>query len=79
MTLAEFMAGKPHGTLAELARAARMSYTAVHRALNGKPLKMYEKAKALSDATGGAVTVKELCEPVIAKKRRGRAKSGAAA
>jgi hypothetical protein len=34
----------------------------VHAAVQGQTLKLYEVAKKLSDATGGEVSVAELCE-----------------
>lgn len=46
----------------ELAAASGVSVVTVNHVDNGMRLKNYEKAKALSDATKGAVTPEELCE-----------------
>lgn len=59
MLLAEYVAREGRGTLARLQRATGLAYTTVFRALKRPPT--YETALKLSAATGGAVTVDELC------------------
>jgi hypothetical protein len=48
--------------MAALSRDSGLSYITIFRASRGRPLKTYAAAKALSDATGGRVSVRELCE-----------------
>ena len=66
MTLPEYLDAQErrHGALAELARRADLSYGTVWKLAN-RPnyrLTVYAQAKRLSDATGGLVTIEELCE-----------------
>jgi DNA-binding transcriptional regulator YdaS (Cro superfamily) len=46
----------------ELATISGVSFVTVTHVDSGMRLKSYEKAKALSDATGGKVSTEELCE-----------------
>lgn len=67
------------GEIARLVRAADLSYPTVHAVARGKDyLRSYERARRLSDATNGVVTVTDLCTPdprfYKAKPRRSRAK-----
>lgn len=63
MRLREYVDGKGRGEIARLARECSMSYATVFRVYHGHPLKLYATARKLSDCTGGAVSVAELCEP----------------
>lgn len=63
MTLEEYVKKHGRGTIAKISREAAVSYQTiwllVNRDLN---LKLYDVAKRISDATGGQVSIKELCE-----------------
>ena len=61
MQLAEYVAREGRGTLAKLQRATGLAYTTVFRALKRPPT--YETAQKLSLATGGSVSIDELCTP----------------
>ncbi len=62
MTLNEFVEKKGSPTLQELAETAEVSYTTLKSVRRGMRLKKYDVAKRVSEATGGKVTIKELCE-----------------
>lgn len=68
MTLAEYLEAKgERGEMARLARESKLDYSTVWKiAKRDHRLTEYPKAKALSDATGGLVSVEELCEPAKA-------------
>ena len=55
--------------LTRLGKAARVSRETVRKAANGLAVGTYLRAKRLAAATGGSVTIEELCEPVLAKRR----------
>jgi hypothetical protein len=63
MRLREYLEAAGHGEISRLVRTAGVAGSTIHDVLNGKPIKKYETAKRISDATGGRVTVAELCEP----------------
>jgi hypothetical protein len=48
--------------LTVLARKARVSLMVLQGVERGARMGQYAKAKAVSEATGGKVTIKELCE-----------------
>lgn len=51
----------PRGFLTRIARATGLSYTTVHAVFRrGKRLKRIDKARAISDATAGQVSIGEL-------------------
>ena len=62
MSLDEFFKKPNSPTPQELAEKAGVSYTTIKSARRGMKLKTYTVAKSISDATGGKVTVKDLCE-----------------
>ena len=62
MTLHDWVENQGRGELSRLARETGLAYTTVFGAAQGRRLKSYARAKLLSDATGGAVTIAELCE-----------------
>ncbi len=62
MLLSEYMSRENAPSLAELAEASGVSYTTLKAARRGMKLKLYDVAKKIEEATGGQVTVKELCE-----------------
>lgn len=61
MNLTEYAQQQGHGALARIARRSGVSYTTVRFAAGGNPIKRYEVAKRISDATDGVVTVDDLC------------------
>jgi hypothetical protein len=62
MTLTEHLAAAKRGECARLARVSGLDYTTIWRiAHRGYRLVNYTKARSLSDATGGAVSIAELC------------------
>lgn len=63
MRLREYLDAAGHGEISRLVRAAGVAGSTIHDVLNGKPIKRYETAKRISEATGGKVSVAELCEP----------------
>jgi len=68
MRFTEYVAQSPHGEMKRIEREARVGYQTLIRAKNGIRLNEYDVAKRISDATGGKVSVAELCEapPVVA-------------
>lgn len=73
MTLSEYLeTANKRGEMARLSREARLDYSTVWKiAQRGYRLRDYKKAKALSEATGGQVSIEELCEPVDAAQATG--------
>ena len=63
MTLEDFVKERGHGAIAQLARKAGVSQPTVVKAVRGEPIGRWEVAKRISEATGGAVSIQELCEP----------------
>lgn len=57
---------KGRGEISRIVRETGLAFTTVQRAAtHGKLIEVYDCAKRISDATGGVVSVKELCEPVV--------------
>ncbi len=44
-----------------------VSYQTCHAAVHGKPMVTYAKAETISRATGGVVTVDDLCKPNLSR------------
>jgi len=61
MKLNEYMKKHPKLTTAALAAKAKISRVTVSNVCHGLCLTNYHKAKALSEATGGVVTLDDLC------------------
>lgn len=75
MTLHDYIEAQGAGTISRLMRTTGCAATTLHGVLDGAPIARYELAKRIADATGGAVTVHELCDRdlVLADaKRHGR-------
>jgi len=70
MRLDEWIAQRPAGELSRLQRATRLAYTTVFAIAHGQQTPRYATAKRISDATGGEVTIADLCEPRVGRKRR---------
>lgn len=62
MTLDEFLKKKGSPTARDLAEKSGVSYTTIKSVRKGMKVKLYAIAKAISDATGGKVSVEALCE-----------------
>lgn len=73
MRLDEWVAQSAAGELSRLARKTKLAYTTVFAIAHGQQTPRYNTAKRLSDATGGEVSIAELCEPRAGRKRRRRA------
>lgn len=63
MRMPEYIKDKPRGEKARLARVSGLAYGTVHNVCNGELLKTYDAAEKLSAATGGVVSIDELCKP----------------
>jgi hypothetical protein len=63
MHLDEYVAREGRGTLERLRDQTKLAYTTLYRAKRREPIKTWEAAKAISIATGGVVSIPELCEP----------------
>lgn len=61
---------QPRGTLKRLERDAGVGYMTLMRAMRGDLIATYAVAKRISDATGGAVSIDELCEAEEPTPRR---------
>lgn len=59
----QWLATQERGTQARIYREHGISFATMWNAQKRKPLKRYETAKKLSQATGGIVSVEALCEP----------------
>lgn len=62
MRFPEWIDKQPRGTLTRVARDAGVASSTVRLAARGELVRTYRTAKAISEATDGAVTVRELCE-----------------
>lgn len=62
MRFSDWLKAQPRGTLKSIERGTGVGYTTLQKARRGRPLFRYDVAKAISDWTGGEVTIKELCE-----------------
>lgn len=74
MKFAEYIAHAPKGEMSRLCRVTGLGYSTINELKNGKRcLHRYDVAAKLSLATGGAVTIAELCDPagVVTKGRGG--------
>ena len=87
MDLGTYVEQQERGALTRLQKSTGMSYAMLWKiATNGLRIKHYGVARRLSDATGGAVSIADLCEPLpeavqrrLDKSRLDRARKKAAA
>lgn len=63
MRLREWLDADPARTIDKLKMRAGIAYPTAWKAASGRPVS-YAVAKKISEATGGAVSIDELCEPV---------------
>ena len=66
MRLPEYVQKADRGVISRLSRESGLAYATVHACSKGRLLKRYETASRLSAATGGVVSVAELCDPPVA-------------
>lgn len=66
MLLRDWAKREGYGSLTRIFRNSGVAYSTVYNAYLGKRVGRYATAKAISDATGGEVTVDELCAPAEA-------------
>jgi hypothetical protein len=64
MHLDEYVAREGRGTLEKLRRETGLAYTTVFKASRRVPIKTYDAARRISLATGGEVSIAELCAPM---------------
>jgi hypothetical protein len=71
MRLSEWIAQRPRGEITRLMRVTGISYAAMHALSHDKNVALFRTAVIISEATGGAVTVRELCTlpPLVTPKR----------
>lgn len=62
MRLREYLDEQPRGEITRLVRVTGVANSTLHDVLNGKPIRLYETAKKISEATGGKVGIADLCE-----------------
>lgn len=82
MRLGEWIDTQPRGAKAKLARDAQVQFNTILYLIAGKHVPSFETARAVSAATGGIVTIEELCTRTAAKpssRARRRSKPRAAA
>lgn len=72
MTLAEWLKAQKRGAATDLRRVAGVGWVTVWRARSGKPVS-FRVAEAISVATGGAVSIADLCRGAPTRRRRTRA------
>jgi len=67
VTLNEYIKLRGDGAITDLSERSGISRQTIHSALCRTPsVSKYLVAKALSDATGGLVTIEDLCDPEAA-------------
>lgn len=63
MRFPEWVQSQEKGALKRIEREVGVGYTTLMRLNAGETITRYDVAKRISDATGGEVTVDELCDP----------------
>lgn len=59
----DWFAMQPRGRGLKTARVAGVGTTTIYQLVRGVPLRRYDVARRISAATGGAVSIEELCAP----------------
>lgn len=62
MRLREWVEKRGHGELTRLQHETEVAYATLHKLAHDKHEAAYKTAKKISAATGGAVSIAELCE-----------------
>ena len=65
VTLSEWIDSKGRGEVSRLTRVTGLAYTTIMYARDGRKRVGYETAKAISDATGGKVSIADICESAV--------------
>lgn len=68
MTLVDWVKEHGHGELARIARVTKLDYGTVYSAYRGLKRSDYDTRQAISDATGGVVSVSEVCPAKSSRK-----------
>jgi len=68
MRLADWIEREGRGAISRLVRETGCAASTFHTHINGKPIAEYQTAKRISEATGGEVSIEELCEPPRRKR-----------
>lgn len=63
MRFEKWIKKQPRGTLKAIERSAGISYTTLLKLRRGERMDSYGLATRISEATGGDVTVEDLCRP----------------
>ena len=63
MRLSEWLEKRGWGSAAQLSYDTRISTATISKAVRGERIGQYRIAKKLSEATGGEVSIEELCDP----------------
>lgn len=72
MRLDQWVAAAPPGELSRLSRVTQLAYTTVFAIAHGQQTPRYDTAERISRATGGEVTIAELCRPARPERKRRR-------
>lgn len=70
MRFPEFVRTQPRGWVKRLDREGVASESSLRKLVAGGVISDYLMAERISDATGGAVTIPELCKPPAKRRRR---------
>lgn len=62
MRLQQWLEQEGRGEVSRLVRVANVAASTIYDHLGGKPIRLYDVAKRISDATGGTVSIPDLCE-----------------
>lgn len=72
MRLSDWVEQNGRGALMRLSERSGVCYPTVHAIYSGTQTPKYDTAEKLSDATGGEVTIAELCKPASASGKTSR-------
>lgn len=70
MNLKTYFQKNPDVTINDFAKRAGVSHVTVRNVLNGLSLASYPKAKGISEATKGLVTIADLCDGNVTSARK---------
>jgi DNA-binding phage protein len=63
MRFKEWLSTQPHGTMMRICRDTGLGLRTIYAVRDGVNTPRFATAKRISEATGGAVTIEDLCEP----------------
>lgn len=64
MQLSQWVKREGRGAITRICRESGVAYSTIYTAYRGQRIGRYATARAISDATGGEVTVDDLCAPL---------------